>query len=67
MTKFSAEALHRMVEAYYEMGMIEESIQTASVLGHNYPNSIWYTYSYNLIKEIDTTDSLFEKVKDIFN
>ena len=30
MTKFTPEALHRMVEAYYEMGMIDESVKTAS-------------------------------------
>ena len=40
-----------MVEAYYEMGMIDESIETASVLGYNYPDSLWYRHSYNLIKK----------------
>jgi len=65
-TKFTPEALHRMVEAYYEMGMLEESKKTASVLGHNYPNSKWYSYSYNLIKKIDNDQSIFEKVSDFF-
>ncbi len=65
-TKFTPEALHRMVEAYYYMGMEEDSIKTASILGHNYPNSKWYKYSYNLIKKIENKDSLFEKVKNIF-
>ena len=67
MTKFTPEALHRMVEAYYEMGMYDESIKTASVLGHNYPDSKWYLYSYNLIKKIDDKDSILERVKNIFN
>ena len=66
MTKFTPEALHRMVEAYYEIGMFDESKKTASVLGHNYPNSKWYKYSYNLINNIDDKNSLFEKVKNIF-
>ncbi len=66
MTKFTPEALHRMVEAYYEIGMFEESTKTASLLGHNYPNSKWYRYSYNLIKKINNDESLFKKVKNIF-
>ena len=66
MTKFAPEALHRMVEAYYEMGMLEESSNTASILGYNYPNSKWYRYSYNLIKKIDKEETLFKKMTDIF-
>ena len=42
MTKFTPEALHRMVEIYYEIGMYDESYKLASVLGHNYPESKWY-------------------------
>ena len=66
MTKFTPEALHRMVESYYEMGMYEESSKTASVLGHNYPDSKWYKYSYSLVKKIDNNNSLLNKIKNIF-
>ena len=66
MTKFTPEALHRMVEAYFEMGMIEESNKTAAVLGYNYPESKWYRFSYNLLKNINE-DSFFDKVSNIFN
>ncbi len=66
MTKFTPEALHRMVEAYYQMGMLDESSKTASVLGYNYPDSKWYKHSYNLIKEIDKEDTLLEKMTNIF-
>ncbi len=66
MTKFTPEALHRMVEAYYEMGMIDESYKTASTLGHNYPDSIWYKYSYELIEEIENKNSFINKVKKLF-
>ncbi len=65
MTKFTPEALHRMVEAYYEMGMMEESNKTASVLGYNYPNSQWYKYSYKLIKN-NNKKSVFDKFTNIF-
>ena len=61
MTKFTPEALHRMVEAYYEMGMFEESYNTTAVLGHNYPQSKWYKYSYNLVKKNDNEKSFLEK------
>ena len=66
MTKFTPEALHRMVEAYFEMGMIDESYNTASTLGHNYPDSKWYKYSYNLIKNVEDDESLLKKLKKIF-
>ena len=67
MTKFTPEALHRMVEAYYEMGLVDESKKTAAVLGYNYPDSEWYGYSYKLINKIENKTSIFNKVKNIFN
>ena len=66
MTKFTPEALHRMVEAYYEMGMIEEGTKTASTLGYNYPDSNWYKYSYNLIKKNDQKKSIYNKITNFF-
>ncbi len=66
-TKFTPEALHRMVESYYAIGMTEEAIQTAAVLGHNYPNSKWYRYSYNLINENEIEESFIKKISNIFN
>ena len=65
MTKFTPEALHRMVEAYYEMGMVDESNKTASVLGYNFPKSKWYKYSYQLIKE-NNEKTLINRFKNIF-
>ena len=67
MTKFTPEALHRMVEAYYEMGMIEEGSKTAATLGYNYPNSNWYKYSYNLIQRNDQDKSIYKKITNFFN
>ena len=65
-TKFTPEALHRIVEIYFQIGLIEESTKTASILGHNYPESKWYRYSYDLINKTEKKSSLFKKVKNIF-
>ena len=67
MTKFTPEALHRMVEAYYEMGMYEESYNTASLLGYNYPESKWYQYSYNLVKQIEDEETILKKIRNFFD
>ena len=66
-TKFTPEALHRMVEAYYEMGMYDESFKTAALLGYNYPESKWYEYSYNLVNQIDTDEKLLKKIRNFFD
>ena len=66
-TKFTPEALHRMVEAYYEMGMYEESYNTASLLGYNYPESKWYQYSYNLVKQIEDEETILKKIRNFFD
>tara|TARA_B100000989_G_scaffold160072_1_gene119514 strand:+ start:7 stop:813 length:807 start_codon:yes stop_codon:yes gene_type:complete len=66
-TKFTPEALHRMVEAYYEMGMYEESSNTAALLGYNYPESKWYKYSYNLIKKIEDEETFLKKIRNFFD
>ena len=66
-TKFTPEALHRMVEAYYEMGMYEESYNTAALLGYNYPDSKWYKLSYNLVEQIDGEETFLEKVRNFFD
>lgn len=48
-TSHVPEALHRLVEAYLKLGVAEEARHYASVLGYNYPNSIWYHDSYDLL------------------
>ena len=66
-TKFTPEALHRMVEAYYEMGMYEDSYNTAALIGYNYPDSKWYKLSYNLVQKIDGEEKLLKKIRNFFN
>ena len=44
------EALARLVEAYFALGVVQEAQTAAAVLGHNYPDSQWYADSYKLLK-----------------
>jgi outer membrane protein assembly factor BamD len=45
------EALERLTEAYYALGIYNEAKTAAAVLGANYPGSPWYKDAYNLLKE----------------
>ena len=49
-TSHVEEAMHRLVEAYVSLGIIEEAKLVGSVLGYNYPNSEWYSDSYDLLQ-----------------
>lgn len=44
------EALARLCESYYALGLADEAQTAAAVLGHNYPDSDWYKDSYALLK-----------------
>ncbi len=44
------EALHRLVEAYEALGLVEEARKAAAVLGHNFPGSEWYIDTYELVQ-----------------
>jgi outer membrane protein assembly factor BamD len=44
------EALARLTETYYRMGIVEEAQTAAAVLGRNYPDSQWYGDSYKLLQ-----------------
>jgi outer membrane protein assembly factor BamD len=47
------EALHRMVEAYTALGVMDEARRYAAVLGYNYPGSEWYERTYALVTDPD--------------
>lgn len=49
-TNHTAEALYRLVEAYLQIGVIEEARAAAAVLGANYPGSVWYEDAYRLMR-----------------
>jgi len=50
-TVFVEEALHRLVEVYYRLGLTEEAKQAASILGYNYKSSEWYKRSYKVFNK----------------
>ena len=47
-TIYVEEALHRLVEIYYILGLTEEAKKYAQVLGYNYQSSEWYEKSYSV-------------------
>lgn len=49
---YTAESLHRLVEIYFSLGLYEEAKRYASTLGYNFPDSDWYTKSYELVKNL---------------
>ena len=49
-TRHVEEALMRLTEAYMALGVVNEAQTAAAVLGHNFPDSRWYTDAYRLVK-----------------
>ncbi len=50
-SSYVPEALFRLVEIYLILGVRDEAIINARVLGYNYPKSKWYKYCYRLLKK----------------
>ena len=75
-TIYVEEALHRLVELHYKLGLIDESRKYASLLGYNYQSSRWYEATYKIfnkdykkiskIKNSKKRDSILKKFKEIF-
>ena len=60
------EAIHRLVEIYHFLGMEDESLKYASLLGYNYNSSEWYEETYKIFNkkyEISTPKNKKEKSK----
>lgn len=73
-TIYVEEALHRLVEIYYIIGLKEESQKYAILLGYNYGSSEWYkkTYSvfdkkYKFLEKNKDKQGLVKKFKSLFN
>ena len=76
-TIYAEEALHRLVEVHYFLGLIDEAENYAKLLGYNYQSSRWYEQSYSLFdktyeirnREIkkDKDNKLLKRFKSIFN
>ena len=74
-TIYVEEALHRLVELHYKMGLIEESKKYAVLLGYNYQSSKWYEETYGILnkdyvkiskrKNKNKEESIIEKFKDL--
>ena len=50
-TIYTAEALHRLVEVHYVIGLIDEAEKYAQLLGYNYGSSEWYENTYSLFNK----------------
>ena len=50
-TIYTQEALHRLVEVHYTIGLINEAEKYAQLLGYNYQSSKWYENSYSLFNK----------------
>ena len=58
-TIYAEEALHRLVEVHYTIGLKVEAKKYAKVLGYNYQSSKWYKQSYSIF------DKNYKKIGDI--
>jgi outer membrane protein assembly factor BamD len=73
-TIYAEEALHRLVEVHYTIGLKDEAKKYAKLLGYNYQSSRWYERSYSLFdknyKKIDNTNNkkrgTLKKIKSLF-
>jgi len=63
-TIFIEEALHRLVEVYYKIGLVEEAKQAAAILGYNYQSSRWYERSYKVFNKEYKTKKI-KKTKEM--
>ena len=75
-TIYVEEALHRLVEINYSIGLINEAKKYATLLGYNYQSSQWYERSYKVFdelyelhenKNLKDKRSIVSKVKSLFD
>ena len=78
-TVYAEEALHRLVEIHYLLGLKDEAKKYAELLGYNYQSSIWYEKTYSIfdkkyeenkkkrIKEKNRKNKTFKKIKSLFS
>lgn len=63
-TVYVQEAIHRLVETYYIIGLEEESKKYANLLGYNYQSSNWYKASYKIFnKDYEFSEKKFAEIK----
>tara|TARA_E500000178_G_scaffold327580_1_gene356758 strand:+ start:697 stop:1533 length:837 start_codon:yes stop_codon:yes gene_type:complete len=57
-TIYIEEALHRLVEVYYTLGLVDEAEKYANLLGYNYQSSEWYKKSYSVFNKLYANNKL---------
>ena len=74
-TIYTEEALHRLVEIHYIIGLKDEAKKYAKLLGYNYKSSEWYERTYSMFdekykiqknKKMKKEKSFFNKIKSLF-
>ena len=74
-TIYVEEALHRLVELHYKLGLISEAEKYAYLLGYNYQSSKWYEASYKILNQNyerdkvlikDNSGTILKKFKKLF-
>ncbi len=77
-TIYTEEALHRLVEVYYILGLENEAKKYAKILGYNYQSSQWYEKTYSVFDEMyeknkqenekknKKSRSILKKIKSLF-
>ena len=79
-TIFVEEALHRLVEIHYHLGLENEAKEYAKILGYNYNSSEWFQQSYKILnknyvfksnqnnnKNIKKEKNIFKKIIEMIN
>ena len=64
-TVYTEEALHRLVEVYYTLGLSSEAEKYAMLLGYNYKSSKWYENSYSIFnQDFKKSEKISKKLKE---
>ncbi|MDA9725572.1 outer membrane protein assembly factor BamD [Candidatus Pelagibacter sp.] len=77
-TIYTEEALHRLVEVHYTLGLKDEARKYAKLLGYNYQSSKWYENSYAIFNKKykkrktiklkkENKKNIFKKLKSLFD
>ena len=66
-TIYTEEAIHRLVEVHYKIGLEAEAKKYASLLGYNYLSGEWYKESYKIFNKKYETKKIKKEKKKIIN
>ena len=76
-TIYVEEALYRLVELNYKLGLVNEAKKYTALLGYNYQSSDWYERSYKILnknyknpkikQDLENQKSLLKRFKDLLN